>query len=558
VTRASRVPWWILALAAAIPPIVSGVLAAHRGWATTIDNPIIAVRAHDALTRHPPLVGMYITLTTITNSPTRLHHLGPLPFWLFAVPVRAGGPSGVGLVFGASAINALAAAGSVWVAHRLGGLRLATIVTVGAALLAWSLGGQVLHDPWTPHIALFPFLFFLLAAAATANGDVWLLPLAAFTASFVVQAHATYVVPVALAGVWLVVGLVLRLRARKGEDGLRAKVIRSLIVAGAVLVVCWIGPLFDQLFRSHNTTKVAGAVMKSYPRNGFGVAWRDLVHATSIPPVWLEPFTGVIKIDTSPGWFETLTSLLVLGALGGATWWAWSRQSWTHITLCMTAIAAGVGAFMASASAPVDYHWTEFLYPRRLWWIVGVFVWIALAHTALSLAAVRGPRKWERSDALAIGVGVGAIVIAMIAVWPRLGPAQDYGSAGFGPVRDLGAAVANELHGDGPWELRTHGDFAQSVVGPGVASDLILRGKPVLVPDTNFPDLGRPHFVEPDHPPAHQVLIVSGPQAGEPIPGYTMVGRWDPATAPEPYRSYHQTLLVVPLDPVAAYVSTPA
>src|SRR5689334_4498106 len=151
--------WWVLAVAAAVPAIVSGALAAHRGWATTIDNPIIAVRAHDVLTKHPPLVGMYITLTTITNSSTRLHHLGPLPFWLFAIPVRAGGPSGVGLVFGASAINAIAAFASVWVAQRLGGLRLATIVTVGAALLAWSLGGQVLHDPWTPHIALFPFLF---------------------------------------------------------------------------------------------------------------------------------------------------------------------------------------------------------------------------------------------------------------------------------------------------------------------------------------------------------------------------------------------------------------
>jgi len=63
--------------------------------------------------------------------------------------------------------------------------------------------------------------------------------------------------------------------------------------------------------------------------------------------------------------------------------------------------------------------------------------------------------------------------------------------------------------------------------------------------------------VKPDDPPTKRVLLVSGPQAGRPIPGYTLVGRWDPATAPEPYRSYHQTLLVVPLDPVAAYVSTP-
>ena len=145
--------------------------------------------------------------------------------------------------------------------------------------------------------------------------------------------------------------------------------------------------------------------------------------------------------------------------------------------------------------------------------------------------------------------------IALVAVWPRLGAAQDYGSAGFGPVRELGAATAHAMHGAGPWELRTEGEFASSVVGPGVASELVMRGKPLLVVDSNFPDLGSPHFVDPKHQPSDRVLLVSGPRAGEPRPGYTLVARWDPATAPEPYRSYHQTLLVVPLDPVAAYVS---
>jgi hypothetical protein len=104
--------------------------------------------------------------------------------------------------------------------------------------------------------------------------------------------------------------------------------------------------------------------------------------------------------------------------------------------------------------------------------------------------------------------------------------------------------------------LRSVGDFAQGVVGPGIAGELILRGKPVVVADSNFPDLGSEHFVDKTHPPTKRILVVSGPDAGTPMPGYRLVAQYDPATAPEPYRSYHQTLLVVPPGPVAVYVST--
>lgn len=549
--------WWVLPIAAAVPPIVSSVLAAHGGWTTTIDNAVIAVRARDSLGTHPPLVGIYFSLTVFARSSTRLHHLGPLQFWMLALPLRIGGPNALGLVFGAAAVNGLAAAGSVWVAHRLAGLRLAALTTGAVALLAWSLGGQVLHDPWNPHLALFPFFFFLVAASAVAAGDVGLLPLTVFAASFVLQTHSSYLTPVGLAVIWMVVGLVLALRAEAGRDAVRRRAMRPLIATGVVLVVVWIGPILDQLFGSHNATKVVGAALTGdFERVGFASAWRDLVHATSLPPIWLEPFTGVIKPGTSPDGFAILTSALVLAALVAATGWAWARRSRSHLALCTTAVAAAVGGLLTASSSPVDYYSAGFLYPRRIWWVVGAFVWVALVHTVASLAAALRPDRASRSDVPAVAFGLAAIAVALIAVWPRLGPAEDYGSGGFGAVRALGPPTARALRGQGPWELRSVGGFAEGVVGPGVASQLVLRGRHVVVADANFPDLGPRHSVDPDRPPRGTVLVVSGADAGEPMSGYSLVDRWDPATEREPYRSYRQTLLVIPIEPVAVYVST--
>ncbi len=86
-------------------------------------------------------------------------------------------------------------------------------------------------------------------------------------------------------------------------------------------------------------------------------------------------------------------------------------------------------------------------------------------------------------------------------------------------------------------------------------SELVLRGRDAVVADADYPDFGSPHVVHRNHPPEGRVLVVSGPGAGRPRPGYHLVARWDPATAPSPYRDYHQTLLVIPIEPVAAYVS---
>ena len=88
--------------ATALPTAVSGLLAVRQGWAVALDDGAIAVGVHDTLSLQPQLVGLYTSLTSFSGSGTRLHNLGPLEFWLLAVPGRIFGPTGSGLVLGAT------------------------------------------------------------------------------------------------------------------------------------------------------------------------------------------------------------------------------------------------------------------------------------------------------------------------------------------------------------------------------------------------------------------------------------------------------------------------
>jgi hypothetical protein len=245
----------------------------------------------------------------------------------------------------------------------------------------------------------------------------------------------------------------------------------------------------------------------------------------------------------------------VLVALGLATARAWARRDRIQRTLCTTAVALCAAGFVTALGTPVAYRSTSFLYPRRFWWIIGVIVWMALAWSVVDIVRARRADRSASGVRASLGFGLAAIALCLVAVAPRLGPTQDYGSAGFGPVRALGAALAPALRGSGPWEVRSEGAFARGVVGAGVVGELVLRGRDAVVADANYPDFGAPHVVHRGDPPGGRVLVVSGPDAGTPRPGYRLVARWDPATARAPYRDYHQTLLVIPVEPVAAYVS---
>ena len=264
---------------AILPVITATVDAVSRGWVPLNDDAYFSIRAYDVFSSQIPLVGMATSASL--SAGRHLNHPGPLLFDWLAIPVRLfGGNDGVAI--GIGTLNCVAIIGAAWVAFRRGGLLLLVPAMIVASGLAWSLGSELLFEPWQPHALLLPFLCFLFLAWALVDGDLWLLPVAVGAGSLLVQTHVSYAYLVPALGIVGVIGLGLRLR-RRVKDGtetgpaLRRRLGAVLAVTGLVIVVAWIQPVIEQVARGGNMT---GLLSASGDPTGttFG--------ARSVPPGW--------------------------------------------------------------------------------------------------------------------------------------------------------------------------------------------------------------------------------------------------------------------------------
>ena len=103
----------------------------RAGWQPTDDKAIIATRAYDVLTRHPPLVGQFSMAGRVTG--LAAHDLGPMLYWLLAVPERLGGPAAMAVTMGL--VNAAAVVAVVALARTGGGTPLMLMTDVAVAIM---------------------------------------------------------------------------------------------------------------------------------------------------------------------------------------------------------------------------------------------------------------------------------------------------------------------------------------------------------------------------------------------------------------------------------------
>lgn len=505
----------LLVLLALAAPFVASVVDAHSlGWRPSGDEALIALRVHDVADGELPLTGQPSTADQYdAGEPPR--HPGPIEFYLLTVPVGLldfdlGMLTGAGLLaFGGVAV-------AVWVAFRRGGPAVGLGAAVVCSAVAWSEGLAVLTDPISSNVGGIPFLALAALAWALLDGDIRLVPLAAFVFAFVCQAHLA-VVGISLGtAAWAGAGIVWSmvawhrsrhrpLRARgsteppvyademgsTGSTGStdqatsgRARPWPWLAAGLGVTLVCWAPVIVDQFFASGNLGRIASfAGSSERPTLGLGSGVTQALRALGLPPLLLHTdLIGTdIKADLTP--LATATSLVVIAALVTIIVVRW-RSCRTHAWLAATTLVVAVVGAWNGANVPASleaqrinfYRWT---------FVVSAGVCASLAWAVAAALASRStepvhPALSRARPVLVAGavVSVAAIAVASIAVG---GPRTRRDQQVFALEDQLRDAARRGVEGQRRVLLVARGASATLATGPALALDLVRAGHEVRV-----------------------------------------------------------------------------
>jgi hypothetical protein len=414
----------VVGLCAAVPVLASSLRALIDGWLPAGDQAIIATRAYDVLTSRTPLVGQHSDATELTHHV--VYSLGPMLYWLLAIPARL--PGSWALVLTIGLLNTAAVVGVVVLARRRGGLVLMFMAALGIVLMSRSLAPEVLHDVWNPSAGLFPFTLLIFLCWSVACGEHRLLPLAVLTASFVAQCQMAFLAPsLGMLAIAITVLLVFRRRAGGGlgeppsERG--GGVWRWVLAAALVAVVCWTPPAIDQI-RGHpgNLTAVADTLKANRSTLGPSVGWHAVVATVGVRPWWLanpsSPWQRKHEVRKAPGVLAessavlALIGLLVVGSIGLI------RRRVELWSAALIAVCLCVSLAAIAAATPVDRLLAGSLsYTMWLGSPAGMFVWVVLLWmpTELTLGWFRrlGPARGLAVAAALSGVAIGASAVAL-------------------------------------------------------------------------------------------------------------------------------------------------
>jgi hypothetical protein len=392
----------IAGLAASAPLIVSMAKASAAGWQPAGDEGIIAMRAYDVLSSHSPLVGQYSYAGIVTGHVT--HSLGPMLYWLLALPARFGTATTLAVAIGIA--NTLAVLGSVALARRRGGLVLMFAAAVAIAVMCQSLSPERLHDIWNPSAGIFPLLLLIFLCWSLACGDVRLLPLTAIVASYEVQCELTFLPPtLGLLAVGLG-GLAVWRWRRRGSTMSGPRPWRWALAAFIATLLCWSLPLADQLeHKPGNITAVIDTATTSKTTLGASVGWHAVVRATGITPWWFEvprtPWDRKQDVRVKPATTAIVSTLILLAALALAALVGLRRRRGELVAGGLIGLLL-CGALAAVAAATPAKPILAGTLGYTLWWAspAGLFVWLFVAWAAwLALGHAAG-MLWSRASAV--------------------------------------------------------------------------------------------------------------------------------------------------------------
>jgi hypothetical protein len=554
VLRGERLALGLVAVLVAVPVLVATARAVHDHWVPVLDDAIVALRAYDVLSAHPPLVGQFSDVSLTAGRPT--FNAGPLLFWLLAVPTHVPGDWAVPVAMGL--VNAASVAGVVWLAHRRGGWWFTLVTAVGVLALCTSLPYQLRYSVVNPFCALLPLTLLFFLAWSVAAGEHRLLPPTALVASFVAQVHFSLLLPTAIAVFVAVCGLAVSAhRAGPGAVAPAGGLRRSLLISVAVVLVCWSAPLVDQaVYRPGNLVQVLRTATASEPRFGATGGWHAAVNAVgpwpwwSSPPPW-ERTDAILTVIARPSAAAvTVSAVLVVALVAIATIGVRRRRVDVVAAGGLALLLAG-GVALAATNTPARLSFSVL---KAVAWAApaSLFVWLVVAWGALELAA---PARLRGSRPPA------ALVAALTALAAGLAVAHGGSDPllwASGPTRTLVADLDAGLGRPGTSLLNAR--FAQPFVGfnfhSSVAYQLRRRGYHLVVTDQpfRFDDKLGSAYMARKHPPETTIELRQGEAVR--ARGLRVLGRVPIPGAPADVRPRLITVSVRPAVPADVVVST--
>lgn len=359
-------------LAAWAPFVYAVVRALRDGWLPVSDSATIALRSWDVLSANSPLVGQA----------TRLAHgafdLGPLEYWLLALPVHLLSVQGV-LVGGAlwCMVAASVAIEAAWAAA--GGL--GTVLTSGMILgiVAWS-PGIAMVPVWNPWFGMMFFIAALAAGWAVLSGRRKWWPALAITGSVAAQAHLMYAIAV--------VGLLLIAFVTVLADSRRTGTYRWAVTGVLVGLACWIAPLVQQFTgRPGNLTQlIAAEGSGGATQTGYGFGLKALAAATQPPVFWWKPALTSLTLDMiahRAAWFGIAELVVTALMLSVAIFVLRSRRAAALAVLGLLTAASSLKTYSGIPASNLQHPPTDLSYLMVPIFLIGVLTWLATGYVVL-------------------------------------------------------------------------------------------------------------------------------------------------------------------------------
>ena len=386
----------------ALPLVVALVVLHSPRWFPLLDLAQTELRVRDVGGGDTPLVGLAGRIQAYGQQGS---HPGPLSFLSLWPIYKLFGTSSFALQVASVGLSVIAVAGSLAVAHRRGGTRLALGVAAVVAVLCHAYGTRVFVEPWNPYMPVMWWLLFLLAVWAVLCGDVALLPVAVFAGSFCMQTHVSYLGLVGGMAALVVAAAVAWAVPRRHDRAALRPLWRWGALALALGVVLWLPPVVDQLT---NDPGNAAMIIESF-------------REPSDDPIGLGAGGELVAVHLNPWRFlagQLATTGSVLPALGLLAAWAGAVvAAWRLRHAALLRLHAVVGAALVLALVSASRIFGELWYYLALWaWGICALVLVATVWSYGALVASRqagqAPAQASAPERAAGGRGRVAAVLA--------------------------------------------------------------------------------------------------------------------------------------------------